>query len=124
MTFTEREINGIELDFDTDWQFEDNGFCSVCVYPGSYIRDKVLTFLDLDLDNVYIDMWLDCYVTINARKRVVTKLYFVVPFDDYSETPNELEIHITNFTEGRNIFLRLEEVGKMDFSGFIDEACR
>lgn len=112
MTFTERETNAIEIDMDTEWIYDDERKkCVVDFWPGGFIRDRVLAFLNIDLDNVYTDMWLDATAVIDPKERVVTELYFDVPLDqnpnDDDYVPTELDIQVTNLPEGRRLFDRL-----------------
>jgi hypothetical protein len=126
MTFTEREINAIEIDMDAEWIYDDERKkCVVDFWPGSFIRDKVLAFLNIDLDNVYTDMWLDATAMIDPKERVVTELFFDVPLDqnpnDDAYVPTELDILITNFPEGRRLFDRLMITSGGGLEEFIKE---
>lgn len=126
MTFTEKETNAIEIDMYTEWIYDDERQkCIVDFWPGEFIRDRVLAFLNIDLDNVYTDMWLDATAMIDPKERVVTELFFDVPLDqnpnDDAYVPTELDILITNFPEGRRLFDRLMITSGGGLEEFIKE---
>ena len=79
MTFTEKETNAIEIDMDTEWIYDDERQkCIVDFFFFLFIRDRVLAFLNIDLDNVYTDMWLDATAMIDPKERVVLHRRFSV----------------------------------------------
>ena len=123
MTFRETEINQIEINMEPEWIYlDEENRIAVDFYPGYSMRNKVLDFLGLDLDNIFTDMWLDASAIIDPVRRIVTGLYFEVPLDEYNGMPpTELSLSITNYPEGKLFFDRLMETSNGELEKIIKE---
>lgn len=126
MTFTKEEISQMAIDMNDDWQIDDaRGDCNVMMLVGEKTFRKVLTWFGKTYEEYEVaDWWIDFYAHIDPKLRHVTEIYVHMDVDynnDEWEQPTELDLHLTNHPEMREIYWQLEKSGGDEFTEFIKE---
>lgn len=84
MTFTEESINGIAIDMEDDWKYDNNDTEIVCKFFG--LEDFAERFFERG--DKYPDGWIDCYAFIvlnEYNERYVRKIEFLLRTNDGTE---------------------------------------
>lgn len=79
MTFLESDIKEISIDMHDEWQYdEDDDTVSVKFYG---LEEYIERFFNMTREE-YPDSWIDCYATIDRKKKIVTQLEFDCVYND------------------------------------------
>ena len=127
MTFTREEIFEMAVDMNDDWQIDNGkGDCNVMMLVGEKTFRKVLAwFGKTEIEHYTADWWVDFYAHIDPKLRHVTEIYIHMDLNGDDEShPTELDIHLTNQPEMREIYLQLEKTGGDEFKEFIKECLK
>ena len=122
MTFTEKEIERIDINRSEEWMFPDlDNNCEFCLDVDEELKERACKFLDIPYEDVIRNGWVDVYGYVDCKERIATSLYFnIVPCDD--DIPQrELEIKLF-YLEGKMLYRQfLKTPGVAEF---IDDAER
>ncbi len=118
MTFIEENISNISVDMTDDWQYDDDGTCSVMI---NGLEGFACNFFQVDLDDQYPDGWVNTYVIIDPTEKKVIRVLFTLDLNSEDENDGrELLLAITNPAEMEALYRRLEESGGREFVSFIN----
>lgn len=107
MTFKEKDLEHISLDLPDEWQIHDEDHAVSVMFNG--LEAPFCGFFGIDLNDQYPEGWIDQYATIDPLTKQVTELYFNFVSNAGIENDRELNLLITNPTEGELIYKKLAD---------------
>lgn len=122
MTFTEKEIERIDVDSSYEWMEPDYGETEAWVMLNVYedFKERACDFLRISYVKVCYNGWVDVNAAIDVIDKKVTKIVFdIVPNDDEISEQKELGIFITNDVEMKALYRQFTKTE--GFEEFIDE---
>lgn len=117
MTFVEKNLDHVALDYNDDWQINEDGTCDVMI---TGLEEFVYGFFGATESEVAEDGgWIDTYAVIDPKTDSIIEIIFHAT-NVTEEEYRELDLKITNEAEGKMLLNKIRDNGG-EFDNFYAE---